>query len=194
PRVRKNASGYALLEYLRSGDLLDLLIGSEGTLCFFVATEVALAPLPGARGLAVLEFTELEAAGAAVQALLAESPATCEMLDRTFLELVRSAGGDTGYPLRPGLEAILLVEMEGGDLAEVEAALARVAGVAATLGAEHTLAPTAEAQAAIWALRRAASPIIAERAQGRVSMQFIEDCVVPVERLADYVRGLRAIL
>src|SRR5690606_40511111 len=43
-------------------------------------------------------------------------------------------------------------------------------------------------------LRRAASPIIAERAQGRVSMQFIEDCVVPVERLADYVRGLRAIL
>ncbi|HEU4953609.1 MAG TPA: FAD-binding oxidoreductase, partial [Gemmatimonadales bacterium] len=31
PRTRKNASGYALDEYLASGDLLDLVIGSEGT-------------------------------------------------------------------------------------------------------------------------------------------------------------------
>ena len=46
----------------------------------------------------------------------------------------------------------------------------------------------------MWGLRRAASPIIAQQAGSRVSMQFIEDCVVPVEQLATYVRELRGIL
>ncbi|HKT60851.1 MAG TPA: FAD-binding oxidoreductase, partial [Gemmatimonadales bacterium] len=32
PRTRKNASGYALDAWLQSGDLIDLLIGAEGTL------------------------------------------------------------------------------------------------------------------------------------------------------------------
>ena len=194
PRVRKNSSGYALREYLESGDLVDLLIGSEGTLCLMLSAEVYLAPVPTQRGLAVLEFTDLERAGEAVQSLLREQPATCEMLDRTFLELVRRAGRDEGYPLRPGLEAILLVEMEGDDGREVTSALERVADVARSLGARYTIAIGPDEQAAIWTLRRAASPIIAEQAGSRVSMQFIEDGVVPVDQLAAYVRGLRAIL
>ena len=194
PRVRKNSSGYALREYLQSGELIDLLIGSEGTLCLILAAVVRLAPVPARRGLAVLEFTDLEQAGEAVGRILQERPATCEMLDRTFLELVRGAGRDQGYPLRPGLEAILLVEMEGDEPDQVDEGLARIGGLATRLGVPHTLASSGEAQEAVWGLRRAASPIIAERAAGRVSMQFIEDSVVPVDRLAEYVRGLRSIL
>jgi FAD/FMN-containing dehydrogenase len=194
PRVRKNASGYALREYLESGDLLDLLVGSEGTLCLMISAIVGLDQAPTARGLALLEFTDLGRAGDAVRSILAEDPATCEMLDRTFLELVRSAGGDAAYPLRPDLEAILLVEMDGASMEEAEEGLARIASLAGGVGARCAIAKSAEEQSAFWALRRAASPIIAERAGGRVSMQFIEDCVVPVERLADYVTGLRSIL
>src|SRR5690606_34361918 len=115
---------------------------------------VALAPLPRARALVVLEFTDLEQAGAAVQEILAERPATCEMLDRTFLELVRGAGRDTGYPLRPGLEAILLVEAEGETGGEVEDGLARLGALADRLGVAHTVARAADEQSAIWTLRR----------------------------------------
>jgi FAD/FMN-containing dehydrogenase len=194
PRVRKNSSGYALREYLASGELVDLLIGSEGTLCLMLSAEVGLAPVPPRHGLAVLEFTDLELAGAAVAAILLEHPSTCEMLDRTFLELVRGAGRDEGYPLRPGLEAILLVEMDGESEEEVAAGLHRIAALAQALGARHVTAESRDQQAAIWSLRRAASPLIAEQAGGRVSMQFIEDSVVPVDRLAAYVRGLRDIL
>ena len=46
PRTRKNASGYALDAWLASGDLLDLLIGAEGTLGFVTAAEWRLDPLP----------------------------------------------------------------------------------------------------------------------------------------------------
>lgn len=194
PEVRKNASGYALREYLTSGDLVDLLVGSEGTLALVVGAELELAPIVPARGLALLEFTSLAAAGEAIQAILPLGPATCEILDRTFLELVRKAGADAEYPLREGLEAILLVEMEGSDEGEVDAGLRRVTEAVRGRADRVALALDPDEQHRFWAVRHAASPIIAAQAGGRVSMQFIEDCVVPVDRLPDFIRALREIL
>jgi FAD/FMN-containing dehydrogenase len=194
PAVRKNSSGYALRDYLKSGDAVDLLVGSEGTLALTVGAEMALAPIPPLRGVALLEFTSLETAGAAFREILPEDPATCEMLDRTFLELVRDAGADADYPLRPGLEAILLVEMEAESSDELKASLGRIDALAHRLRSRSTSATDPEAQHRLWAVRHAASPLIAERAGGRVSMQFIEDGVVPVDRLPEYVRLLREVL
>jgi FAD/FMN-containing dehydrogenase len=194
PRVRKNSSGYALREYLESGDAVDLLVGSEGTLALVVGAEVRLAPVPAATGLALLEFTSLEAAGAAVPRILEMEPATCEMIDRTFIELVRAGGGDPAYPLRAGLECILFVEVEGASAGQVrgrlEALRADLSGVADRVA----LATGAAQQARFWRVRHAASPLIREMAGARVSMQFIEDGVVPVDRLANYVRLLRRTL
>src|SRR6266850_2297297 len=39
PKSRKNSAGYALNHFADSGDELDLLIGSEGTLAFITAIE-----------------------------------------------------------------------------------------------------------------------------------------------------------
>jgi FAD/FMN-containing dehydrogenase len=194
PRVRKNASGYALREYRESGDLVDLLVGSEGTLGLIVGATVRLAPVPAARGLALLEFTSLEAAGAAVERILTLDPATCEMIDRTFIDLVRAGGEDPGYPLRAGLEAILFVEMEGDSAEEVAGRLETVRAAMNGVADRVSLAQTAERQERFWHVRHAASPLIARLAGDRVSMQLIEDGVVPVDRLPDYVRLLRETL
>ena len=194
PRVRKNSSGYALREYLESGDAVDLLVGSEGTLALVTGAEVRLAPVAPARGLALLEFDTLEDAGAAVERVLALEPSTCEILDRTFIDLVRSGDEDPGYPLREGLEAILLVEVEGDSEAAVADALARLREHVAGFAAHVSLAVDPHEQERFWHVRHAASPLIAKLAAGRVSMQFIEDGVVPVPRLADYIRLLRGVL
>ncbi|MBW3572175.1 MAG: FAD-binding oxidoreductase [Gemmatimonadetes bacterium] len=194
PRVRKNSSGYALREYLRSGDAVDLFVGSEGTLGMVTGATVRLAPVPAARGLALLEFTSLEAAGAAVRRILPLQPATCEMIDRTFIDLVRDSGEDPGYPLRPGLEAILFVEMEGDSGDEVARKLDAVGAAMAGVADRVSLATDAAEQERFWHVRHAASPLIAKMAGARVSMQFIEDGVVPVDRLADYIRLLREVL
>ncbi|HEU0301372.1 MAG TPA: FAD-binding oxidoreductase [Longimicrobium sp.] len=194
PKVRKNSSGYALREYLRSGDAVDLFVGSEGTLGMVVGATVRLAPVPAARGLALLEFEDLEAAGAAVQRILELDPATCEMIERTFIDLVRDGGEDPGYPLRPGLEAILFVEMEGDSDAEVAAKLERLVAHVEGIADRVSLAVDAGEQERFWHVRHAASPLIAKLAGARVSMQFIEDGVVPVDRLPDYVRLLREVL
>lgn len=192
PRVRKNSSGYALREYLETGDALDLIIGSEGTLALVVAAELRLAPVAPARGVALLELASLHETGETVTRLLRLRPATCELLDRTFLDMVR--GGGTGFPVPIGdhAEAVLLVEMEGGSEAEVEARLQEVRNAAPA--ARVSIAVDPEAQARFWEIRHAASPIIAARADGRRSMQFIEDGVVPVDRIAEYIRLLRDVL
>jgi FAD/FMN-containing dehydrogenase len=194
PRVRKNSSGYALREYLASGDAVDLLVGSEGTLGLVVGATVRLAHVPAARGLALLEFTDLEAAGAAVRRILELDPSTCEMIDRTFIDLVRAGDEDPGYPLRTGLEAILFVEMEGESDDEVAAKLDALRTAMAGVADRVSLAESPEEQAGFWHVRHAASPLIAKLAGDRVSMQFIEDGVVPVDRLPDYVRLLRETL
>jgi FAD/FMN-containing dehydrogenase len=194
PRVRKNSSGYALREYLESGDLLDLVVGSEGTLAVLTGATVRLAPIPPAGGLALLEFTDLAAAGAAVRRILDLDPATCEMIDRTFIDLVRAGGEDPGYPLREGLEAILFVEMEGSSPEEVAERLEGLRAALEGVAERVSLALDPALQARYREVRHAASPLIARMAGERVSMQFIEDGVVPVDRLSDYVRLLRAVL
>jgi hypothetical protein len=45
PRVRKNSSGYALDAWLASGDLVDLIVGSEGTLGIVTGAEPRAARL-----------------------------------------------------------------------------------------------------------------------------------------------------
>ncbi|HEU4558083.1 MAG TPA: FAD-binding oxidoreductase, partial [Longimicrobium sp.] len=194
PKVRKNSSGYALKEYLESGDAVDLLVGSEGTLALVTSAVVRLAPVPAARGLALLEFTELAAAGAAVERILELSPATCEIIDRTFIDLVRSGADDPGYPLREGLEAILFVEFEGDTEAEVAASLAALEAHVAGVADRVSVAEVPAQRKRFWHVRHAASPLIAKLAGGRISMQFIEDGVVPIARLADYIRLLRHVL
>src|SRR5207245_4960070 len=108
--VRKDSSGYALADYAQSGELLDFLVGSEGTLVLFVGIELSLTALPGATSSLVAEFPNLEqAVDGAARARLGGASA-CELLDRTFIDVARSGpalvtiGGET--------EAVLLIEIE----------------------------------------------------------------------------------
>jgi FAD/FMN-containing dehydrogenase len=194
PRVRKNSSGYALRELMESGDLVDLLVGSEGTLALVTGAELRLDAIPAATGLALLELEALESIGEAVQLLLPLDPATCELLDRTFLDIVRRSPAGLPYPVPPATEGLLFVEVEGDGTEDVRRRLDEVRRAVRGVAARCTVAPDAPTAARLWSLRRAASPLLAAEAPRRISMQFIEDGVVPVDRLSDYLRALRRIL
>src|SRR5258706_3383617 len=92
PRTRRNSSGYALRGSL--GETIDLgkvLIGSEGTLGLVLDATLRLTPLPKAKATALVLFDDLEKAGAGVVEILRFAPAAVELLDRTFVEVVRAA-------------------------------------------------------------------------------------------------------
>ena len=182
PKTRKNSSGYALDAWLETGDLVDLVVGAEGTLGFITAAEWRLEPLPAARAGLRVALRTLDALGDAVAALLAHEPSAGELLDRTFLELV----GETGA------EAVLLVEMERDDQEAARQAVERAAAAVAPWAAGVDTGLTPAAAERLWALRHAASPILAGLPETRRSLQVIEDGCVPVERMGEYVRAVRA--
>lgn len=187
--VLKESSGYATFAYARSFDLVDLLVGSEGTLALFIEIELALAPGAGATSSVLGAFPNLEAAvDAAVRARSAGAVA-CELLERTFLDVAR-AGGVHDVPIEA--EAVLLAEVEGAvpsAAAEAARSIALMFESAGATSVRMALDPSTETE--LWDLRHAASPILSRLDPSLRSMQFIEDAAVPPERLADYVRGVR---
>ncbi|MEJ7810995.1 MAG: FAD-binding oxidoreductase [Gemmatimonadaceae bacterium] len=191
--LRKQSSGYALAAYLRSGDILDLLLGSEGTLALFVGVELALEPLAGATSSVLAAYRTLEDAVDGASRAREGGASACELLDRTFLDFATRASSSLLLPA--GTEAVLLIEMEA-ESATAAARAGRAMGDALGEGGASmiSLALDPETELALWGLRHAASPILSRLDPSLKSMQFIEDGCVPPDRLAEYVRGVRAAL
>lgn len=191
--VRKDSSGYAIGAYARSGELIDLLVGSEGTLAIIVGVELALAPPPGATSSLLAQFTSLEEAVDAATRAREAGASACELLDRTFLDV--AAGAAAELAVGSDVETVLLAEAEGSD-ARAAGTLARAIAAEFTVaGATHVrLALDARAEQALWSLRHAASPILARLDPALKSMQFIEDGAVPPAALPEYLRGVRRTL
>lgn len=191
--VRKESSGYALVDFARSGDLVDLFVGSEGTLALIVAVELQLAELPLGRAAICAGFPTLEAAVDAATLAAGLGAATCELLDRTFLDLVRAGTPDSTLP--HGVESVLLLDAEAATQPEAEALAASIVEAFARCGAVGmTQANTAETIGELWQVRHAASPLLAKMTNIGVSMQFVEDGCVPPSALPEYVRGVRDIM
>lgn len=191
--VLKDSSGYGIAAYARSGDLVDLLVGSEGTLAFFVELELALVPTAGATSSVLGAFASIEQAVAAAVAARTAGAVACELLDRTFLDVAASGGGERQVP--EGTESALLAEVEGDDAGDAAANARALERLFLESGATATrIALDQHTETELWELRHAASPILARLDPNLRSMQFIEDCAVPPEQLPAYVRGVRRIL
>ncbi len=198
PAVAKNSSGYNLWEALDQAafDPCRLIAGSEGTLALVAEAELNLTPLPGGRALLRADFDDVRRAGEAVVRLKELQPSALEILDRTLLDLVRDSLAEQGIPLGDGLASLLLIEFEGETPAEAAAALDRAEtmlrkNARGLLGTIRATEP--EAQAKVWKVRKAASPILERMRAERRSTRLIEDAAVPPARLPEYIEGLQAL-
>jgi FAD/FMN-containing dehydrogenase len=191
--VRKESSGYGLAAWARSGELVDLLVGSEGTLAIIVGVELALDPVPVVTASLLASFDDLESAVAGATAAREAGASACELLDKTFLDV--AAAGPLPVEIPVDTEAVLIAEVEAASTGSASSAadvIARSFEKAGATAVRH--ADTAGAQHQLWALRHAASPILAQLDPSLKSMQFVEDGAVPPPHLAEYVRGVRAAL
>ena len=192
--VRKESSGYAVHDYATNADLVDLLVGSEGTLAIIVAVQLSLAPVPAATSSVLGSFPSLEEATAAATKAVAAGAATCELLDRTLLAYAGTSGDEKLRERMEGAAAILLAEVEGDSAEAAANGAEQLAAAFRESGAKDVdVALTAVAEHEMWELRHAASPILAAL-EHSTSMQFIEDGAVPLPKLADYVQGVRQAL
>ena len=184
PHTPKNSSGYDLPGWAASGDLAQLLVGSEGTLAIVTAVEVALAPLATRTATLLVALRSLDDVGPAVLALLPHGPSAVELMDRTYLDFVQAGAH---RPLPEGTEAVLLVEFDGeGDAAGATEAVRDLAAAV-----ERADDPTEVER--LWELRHLASPILNRMPDETRSLQVVEDGCVPVRRLGEYIAALRAV-
>jgi len=198
PHTSKNSAGYNLFEVLRDGlvDLTRLVVGSEGTLAIVVEAGLRAVAKPPERASLLLWFSDLERAGAAVAPILALGPSACEIMERHFLDIVRADGSVPREYLPPKADTVLLVEFLSESRAENEASIAAVRckvidELHLAFGAVDAYDP--REQERLWIVRKRAVQIL-QRLPGPTRITpFIEDVVVPPDRLVAYIKGLREI-
>ncbi|MFC5928405.1 FAD-binding oxidoreductase [Cryobacterium melibiosiphilum] len=186
----KNTMGYgvnALLDYDRPVDILaHLIVGSEGTLGFVAEAVFRTIPKLAHVTTSLMVFDDLEAANAALPALVETGAATLELMDALSLKVGQSL--PDAPPIIRDLavvdHATLLVEYHA-DSAE---RLAELQGTGVTLAAGLGLSSPAAfssdaaARAQMWHLRKGLYAAVAgARPQGTTAL--LEDVVVPVPAL-----------
>jgi glycolate oxidase len=171
-KLRKRASGYRLMQ---------LFVGSEGTLGIVTEVIVKLVPRPRYRATAMVGFSTIEDAGSAVARALASGhfPAAIEILDRGSLELVR----DKLPPgFEPHLEAALIVEQDGSDEEFVHVDLMRMVEVLD--GVDNRIAQSSLERDKLWDARRSYGKVLMAMPKN----YFAEDVAVPISQVPEMIR------
>jgi glycolate oxidase len=166
-------------------DLTAVLVGSEGTLGIVTSAWVRLLQKPEAVRVWVAAFGSIDAASAAVSAIVAAGivPTALEMMDAVIVRAVEAAFR-AGYPTDAA--AVLLIENAGraDDMDACEAAIAEIVGRHEALSwrAAHGQAE----RDALWAGRKGAAG-----ATGRIAPNYYtQDVCVPRSKLPEALRAV----
>jgi glycolate oxidase len=166
-------------------DLLGVFIGSEGTLGVVTRATLRLLRTPEAVLTLLAAFDSIDAAGAAVSAIIAHGivPAAVEMMDRLTIKAAEAAV----HPNFPDREAVLIVELDGPQI-EVDELFDIVERVCREAGAASVeIARDQGQRERIWKGRKAAFA-----AMGRISPNYyVQDGVVPRTRLPEVLGRIR---
>lgn len=200
PKIMRRVAGYSLDQLAEPGPLrmARAVCGSEGTLGVVTEVTLSLAAPLRATATALVQFDRLLDALEATVAIVHElEPTAVELVDGLIVELARRrpslrrcAALVSGTP-----ESVLLVELEGSSEADARAKLASLERLLARLdlgGVPRPLATARDVEDA-WALRKAGLPLLMSLPGDAKPIAFVEDCAVPLDRLAEYVAGTREI-
>jgi len=166
--------------------LASLFVGSEGTLGVVTEVTLRVLPIPPRRVTVLLYLDQFRLLGAIVADLLPLKPSAMEAIDGASLDLV----GRAAHAVPRSAEAMLLVEFDEGDL---DAAVADVIGPIASryrLSRPPDVAEDPRTQAELWKLRRSVFPTIIQRPGARKAWGFVEDPIVPRDRVPEFIEFL----
>ena len=199
PKTWRTVAGYGLNRLNPDAlNLAQLFAGAEGTLGTMVEVELGVVPRPTLTRMALLHYDDMRAALESVPAILEVEPSAVELLDKMLLDMTR-AHPDYSRQLtfiEGDPQAVLVVEFYGEDDAELTAKVRDLQGRMAATGYEGPVVVTeSPAQMArVLKVRKAGLGLLMSMRGNHKPVAFIEDAAVPVEHLADYVDGVRAIV
>lgn len=201
-RFGRQVSGYSLEHLLpeRGTDLAKALVGTEGTCVTLLEATVKLYPVPPARVLVVLGYSDMIAAADAVPALLPLRPMAIEGMDSRLVDVVRRHNGSV--PALPRGNGWLFCEV--APRPEDEDADAETRLLSSLLAAEELVAAsgalghrivTDEAEAAaLWRIRADGVGLAGRTPGGNQAWPGWEDAAVPPENLGPYLRDFEELM
>ncbi len=196
PELLRRVGGYNIDSLAHDNfNMAHLLVGSEGTLAYFAEVELNLQPILPHKTLGVCHFPRFYAAMDATRHIVKLQPTAVELVDRTMIELARDIPmfRDTVNRFLKGEpDALLLVEFSGEDQAEQIRKLGELAELLGDLGFPDAVVKIVDPllQRDTWEVRKAGLNIMMSMKGDGKPVSFIEDCAVPLERLADYTDRL----
>ncbi|MEO0529706.1 MAG: FAD-linked oxidase C-terminal domain-containing protein [Planctomycetota bacterium] len=199
PKGCVNASGYALDKALGDNavDLLQLLVGSEGTLGVITELTLRTSPVPRHVGAALLTFPSLELAAEAVQVLSPLGLASCDLIDRRRLSLARQVDPRYELLLSGAAEAVLSVEVFAEAETERVDRLERIVEAVRgdeSLAAEALVADTPEDAQLFGGLSRRLVSALHGLKGNRRAVPGVEDIALPPAALPQFFLRLQQTL
>lgn len=169
-KARKNVVGY---------NLLQLLIGCEGTLGVITEATLRLLPYPTRRKAFIALYSSVRDALASVRSMLDSGivPSAIEFIDRNCLEAANSYVKDKEMPVA---DALLLVEQDGFEDAPLEKDLSVLMNICREGNATEVRgAHDEQERLALWSVRKSLSPAMYTIATFKTN----EDICVPLSEI-----------
>jgi len=179
--VLKNSTGY---------NLTQLMVGSEGTLGVITKIVFRLLPLPKENLLMLVPFFSAEKACEAVSAVFKAGiiPSGMEFMERDAIDYVMKYV-DVKIPVKPGIQAHLLIEVDGNDRDVLFGECEKITEVMYAFECDEVLfAESAQQKSDLWRMRRAVGEAVKSH-----SVYREEDTVVPRAELPELLKGVKEI-
>jgi glycolate oxidase len=180
-KLVKNVTGY---------NLIQLLIGSEGTLAVVTRIILRLVPKPKVQIELLAPFDDFQAAANAVSALIAHRilPASIEFMERDSIQAVERLL-EKEAPFREAA-AHLLIQLDGNSQTALEEEMEIVGDLCMEHGAVDLLvAKDSIARDRLWEARRK----IIEALNHESPVNHMEDVVVPRAAIPQLLKGIKAL-
>lgn len=218
PRVTKNSSGYDLWDVYdaKSGtfDLTQVVVGSQGTLCLITGARLRLERPKPYSALTVIFLKDEQRIASLVHDLLAFRPESLESFDNHTLSLAirfmpvlarHLGGGLVGLALRFIPEAFsvllhglphltLLVELTGDTQRDVQQRADALHAMLREQKLRFRDAGSGGEASKYWAIRRESFSLLREHVRDRQTAPFIDDLVVRVEDLTEFMPQLEKLM
>lgn len=178
----KNATGY---------NLTQLMVGSEGTLGIITKIVMKLIPQVSHNVLLLVPFYDMLEAAEAVSAIFRAqiTPSALEFMEREAIDWTIKFYDAPNVPLHTGIEAYLLIELDGNSLENIMQDVEKLVPVLESYKIEEILfAETGDQKDTLWRLRRNIAEAVKQK-----TVYKEEDTVVPRHKLPVLLKQIKSI-